>query len=242
MTCEPSQPGTGMIVHAHALTKTYAMSGADVQALRAVDLSIAMGEHVAVVGPSGSGKSTLMNLLGGLDRPTSGRLLVDGCDLGAQDRSALAQFRNRTVGFVFQQFNLLPGLSALDNVALPLLYRGAPRAERRDKAARLLEKLGLAERLSHRPTQLSGGQQQRVAIARALVCEPKLLLADEPTGALDTATSIEVLALLRGLCADGLTLIVVTHDADVARDAGRRIQFRDGAIIADDGVTPSGQV
>lgn len=227
--------GSGVMVELKSLTKTYAKVNSEVHALTCVDLKIRVGEHVAIVGPSGSGKSTLMNLLGALDTPTSGRLIVDDCDLSQLDRKDMAAFRNRTVGFIFQQFNLLPDLSALDNVALPLLYRGMPKKERRERAEAILAQLGLQNRLTHRPTELSGGQQQRVAIARALVGEPRLLLADEPTGALDTATSREILSILSALLADGLTLVVVTHDPDVARAAERRIQFQDGAIIADDG-------
>lgn len=223
------------MVQASRLTKTYAIHASSVEALRAVDLFIRAGEDIAVVGPSGSGKSTFMNLVGGLDRPTTGDLVVAGQDLSQLDNESLARFRNRTVGFVFQQFNLLPGMTALDNVAVPLLYRGMPRAERRDRAAAILTRLGLSDRLDHRPTQLSGGQQQRVAIARALVGEPRLLLADEPTGSLDSSTSAEILTVLRALCAKGLTLVIVTHDAEVARGAGRRIGFRDGLVVTDDG-------
>jgi putative ABC transport system ATP-binding protein len=226
--------GTSSMISAVALTKVYKTHGAEIVALEAVDLSIKRGEDVAVIGASGSGKSTFMNLVGGLDRPTSGKITVDGHVLHDLDSDRLAAFRNLSVGFVFQQFNLLPSLSAIDNVAMPLLYRGLARSERRDRAAVILERLGLADRMLHKPTQLSGGQQQRVAIGRALVGEPRLLLADEPTGALDSRTSSEILAVLRNLCDDGLTLLMVTHDPDVAKGAARRIVFHDGHVSGDD--------
>ena len=221
------------------LRKVYIMGDEEVAALAGVTLQIARGEHVAVVGPSGSGKSSLMNILGGLDRPTTGAYRFDGEDVGGFDDDALAGFRRRRIGFVFQSFQLLPRLTALQNVELPMIYAGVPRAERRDRALGLLDRVGLVPRKSHRPTQLSGGQQQRVAIARSLANNPDLLLADEPTGALDTQTGKEVLALFRQLNGEGLTLIVVTHDAEVAGQAHRRVAFRDGLIVEDDhGVAP----
>ncbi|WP_411286694.1 ABC transporter ATP-binding protein [Phenylobacterium sp.] len=221
------------------LRKVYIMGDEEVAALAGVTLQIARGEHVAVVGPSGSGKSSLMNILGGLDRPTTGAYRFDGEDVGRFDDDALAGFRRRRIGFVFQSFQLLPRLTALQNVELPMIYAGVPRAERRDRALGLLDRVGLGPRKSHRPTQLSGGQQQRVAIARSLANNPDLLLADEPTGALDSQTGKEVLALFRQLNGEGLTLILVTHDAEVAGQAHRRVAFRDGLIVEDDhGVAP----
>ena len=216
------------------LRKIYLMGEERVAALDGVTLSIARGEHVAVVGPSGSGKSSLMNILGGLDRPTSGSYRFEGEDVGAFDDDGLAAFRGRRIGFVFQSFQLLPRLTALQNVELPMVYAGIAPAERHDRAAALLDRVGLGPRKGHKPTQLSGGQQQRVAIARALANSPDLLLADEPTGALDTHTGQEVLALFRQLNAEGLTLVVVTHDQEVAAQAGRRVSFRDGKIVEDE--------
>jgi putative ABC transport system ATP-binding protein len=215
------------------LRKVYVMGEEEVAALAGVSLSIDRGEHLAVIGPSGSGKSSLMNILGGLDRPSSGTYRFDGEDVGSFDDNDLASFRRRRIGFVFQSFQLLPRLSALQNVELPMIYAGMAPAERRVRAAELLERVGLASRMGHRPTQLSGGQQQRVAIARALANSPDLLLADEPTGALDTQTGQEVLALFKQLNRDGLTLILVTHDLEVAAAARRQVAFRDGLIVSD---------
>jgi putative ABC transport system ATP-binding protein len=215
------------------LRKVYVMGEEEVAALAGVNLAIDRGEYVAVIGPSGSGKSSLMNILGGLDRPTTGTYRFEGEDVGGFDDDALADFRRRRIGFVFQSFQLLPRLSALQNVELPMIYAGLEPAERRARAAQMLEKVGLGSRMGHRPTQLSGGQQQRVAIARALANQPDLVLADEPTGALDTHTGEEVLALFAELNAAGLTLIVVTHDLDVAGQARRRVAFRDGLIVDD---------
>ena len=215
------------------LVKTYRMGGQAVQALDGVSLDIAEGEFVAIMGASGSGKSTLMNLLGCLDRPTSGTLRLAGQDVQRMDGDALAALRNRRIGFVFQQFTLLPRTSALDNVALPMIYAGVKPAQRRERALAALHRVGLAERAAHTPAELSGGQQQRVAIARALVNGPQLILADEPTGALDTHTSEDIMRLLADLNAQGMTLVMVTHEADIASWARRRIVFRDGHVVED---------
>jgi putative ABC transport system ATP-binding protein len=222
------------VIQVRDLTKIYTMGDERVAALDGVSLDIARGEHIAVVGPSGSGKSTLMNILGGLDRPDSGTYLFEGEDVSAFDDDELARFRNRRIGFCFQAFQLLPRLTALQNVELPLIYGGWPPAERRARAAEMLERVGLGARMTHRPNQMSGGQQQRVAIARALANSPDLLLADEPTGALDTQTTHDVLNLFEELNREGLTLIVVTHENEVADRAKRRISFRDGKVVADE--------
>jgi putative ABC transport system ATP-binding protein len=218
-------------VEAVDVRRSYQLDGVSVEALRGVSLRIDPGEYVAVVGPSGSGKSTLMHLLGCLDRPTSGVLRVGDRDVATLGDGELAGLRNRTIGFVFQSFQLLGRTTALDNVALPLVYRGVRRTERRERAEAALTAVGLGHRLGHRPGQLSGGEQQRVAIARALVGEPALLLADEPTGNLDTASGAEILALLDGLVRDrGVAVVVVTHDPDVAAMARRRVHMRDGLM------------
>jgi putative ABC transport system ATP-binding protein len=218
-------------VEAVDVRRSYHLDGVSVDALRGVSLRIDPGEYVAVVGPSGSGKSTLMHLLGCLDRPTSGVLRVGDRDVATLGDGELAGLRNRTIGFVFQSFQLLGRTTALDNVALPLVYRGVRRAERRERAEAALTAVGLGHRLGHRPGQLSGGEQQRVAIARALVGEPGLLLADEPTGNLDTGSGAEIMALLDGLVRDrGVAVVVVTHDPDVAALARRRVRMRDGLI------------
>ena len=216
------------------LRKVYIMGDEEVQALAGVSLRIDRGEYVAVIGPSGSGKSTLMNILGGLDRPTAGVYRFEGEEVGGFTDDELADFRRRRIGFVFQSFQLLPRLTALQNVELPMIYAGMAPKERRARAAELLERVGLGSRMGHRPTQLSGGQQQRVAIARSLANRPDLLLADEPTGALDTHTGEEVLALFEELNVGGLTIAVVTHDPEVADMAHRRVAFRDGLIVADE--------
>ena len=204
-----------------------------VAALRGVSIGIAEGEFVAVMGPSGSGKSTFMNMVGCLDKPTTGSYALAGEEVSTMSNDALAAIRNKRIGFVFQQFNLLPRTAALENVELPLLYTTVPAKERQARAAKRLQQVGLGERMDHHPSQLSGGQQQRVAIARALVNDPKLILADEPTGALDSRTSIEVMALLQGLNREGMTVVVVTHEHDVAAFASRVITFRDGVVKED---------
>ena len=218
------------------LAKSYELGGYVVHALRGVSLEIGAGEFVAVMGPSGSGKSTFMNLLGCLDTPGGGEYLLAGERVSGLGRDALAAIRNRRIGFVFQNFNLLPRTSALENIALPLLYCGVPAEERNRRAAARLAEVGLAERGHHHPAQLSGGQQQRVAIARALVNDPVLILADEPTGALDTLTSCEVMALLQQLNARGMTVVLVTHERDIAEFAKRVVTFRDGAVVEDHAV------
>jgi putative ABC transport system ATP-binding protein len=226
------------LIEARALVKTYRMGDQVVQALNGVSLDIGEGEFVAIMGASGSGKSTLMNIIGCLDRPSSGTLHLAGEEVEGLDGDALAAIRNRRIGFVFQQFNLLPRTSALDNVALPMVYAGVKPAERRARAAAALQRVGLAERGSHSPAELSGGQQQRVAIARALVNQPALILADEPTGALDTHTSDDIMRLLAELNAQGMTIVMVTHESDIASWARRCIVFRDGRIV-EDRVQPS---
>jgi putative ABC transport system ATP-binding protein len=215
------------------LTKTYSLGGYQVLALRGVSLEVAAGEFVAVMGPSGSGKSTFMNLLGCLDQPTAGEYTLAGEQVSGLQGDALAAIRNRLIGFVFQNFNLLPRTSALENVALPLLYCGVSAAERVSRAQASLANVGLSDRADHHPSQLSGGQQQRVAIARALVNKPQLILADEPTGALDTLTSCEVMAVLQQLNAAGMTVVLVTHEHDIAEFAKRVVTFRDGMIVED---------
>src|SRR5688572_26993090 len=222
----------GPVIDVRAVAKSYATGPAQVHALRGVSLSIRHGEYLAIMGPSGSGKSTLMNILGCLDQPTSGVYMLDGVEASSLDDDQLADVRNRKIGFVFQQFNLLPRTSALEQVELPLVYRGT--RNRRERAYEALRAVGLAERIHHRPTELSGGQQQRVAIARALVTEPAIILADEPTGALDTATSEEVMGIFERLNAErGITVILVTHEMDVARHARRIVALRDGQIYHD---------
>jgi putative ABC transport system ATP-binding protein len=221
------------LIQTESLTKDYHVGGGVVHALTPLDLTIAHGEFTAVMGPSGSGKSTFMNLVGCLDSPTAGRLLFDGEDVSRLPTDALADVRNRKIGFVFQSFNLLARLTAEENVELPLMYGRVPRGERRAKAVKMLGLVGLAERGHHRPTQLSGGQQQRVAIARALVNDPLLLLADEPTGALDSRTGIEIMALFQRLNDEGITILIVTHDPEVADYAHRVVRMRDGHVISD---------
>jgi putative ABC transport system ATP-binding protein len=215
------------------LSRHYHLGGETVKALNGISLAIDAGEFVAVMGPSGSGKSTFMNLVGCLDRPTSGTYRLDGQEMSRFDADRLAAVRCHQIGFVFQQFNLLDRLDAIGNVELPLIYAGVKRAERRERAAAALKRVGLGDRLHHRPTELSGGQQQRVAIARALVNDPKVLLADEPTGALDSRTSLELMALLQSLNREGTTVIIVTHETDIAGMATRLIRFLDGQVQSD---------
>jgi putative ABC transport system ATP-binding protein len=216
------------------VTRTYQLEGAKVTALRGVTVRIEAGEFVAIVGPSGSGKSTLMHLLGCLDRPTSGTMRIGGRDVASLSDGELADLRNHTIGFVFQGFHLLPRTNARDNVALPLVYRGVPRAERRRRAVAALETVGLGHRIGHRPGQLSGGEQQRVAIARALIGEPQVVLADEPTGNLDTKTGHEVMELLERLNAErGVAVVIVTHEPAIAGRAARQIHIRDGLVVGD---------
>ncbi len=227
------------LIRVEDLAKDYRMGSNVVPALRGVTLEIRAGEFVAVMGPSGSGKSTFMNLLGCLDHPSGGRYWLDGQEVSQLSGDELAQVRNRKLGFVFQHFNLLARTSAQDNVALPLLYSDMPPRERHQHAAQRLAQVGLAERMDHHPAQLSGGQQQRVAIARALVNDPQLVLADEPTGALDSRTSVEIMALLQQLNRDGITIVLVTHENDVAHFAGRIINFRDGKVVHDQPNAPA---
>jgi putative ABC transport system ATP-binding protein len=221
------------LVQTHDLMKTFVLGGESVHAVNGVSLSIAAGEFVAIMGASGSGKSTFMNLIGCLDTPTSGVLKLDGQDVSHLDGDNLAEVRNKRIGFVFQQFNLLARTTARDNVAVPLIYAGVGVAERQKRAETALRAMGLGERMDHSPAKLSGGQQQRVAIARALVTEPSILLADEPTGALDSATSEEIMGIFQALNDAGKTVILVTHEGDVAEYAKRRILFRDGKVIED---------
>jgi putative ABC transport system ATP-binding protein len=223
-----------MLIRTRDLVKVYRMGGTEIRALDGVSLQVDEGEFVALMGPSGSGKSTFMNVLGCLDRPTSGEYLLGGERVSAMTSDQLAAVRNRRIGFVFQHFNLLARTPAIENVELPLVYAGVPKKQRREKARAMLERVGLGDRADHHPAQLSGGQQQRVAIARALVTEPLLIFADEPTGALDSRTSQEVMALFQGLNRQGMTVVLVTHEADVARHARRILRFRDGRVVEDE--------
>ncbi len=229
----PSAPATETLVECVGLGKDYVMGDNVIHALRAVDVSIQRGEFVAIMGPSGSGKSTFMNLVGALDTPTVGILRIAGQDIGQMSSDALARLRNETLGFVFQQFMLLAKTDAIDNVKLPLMYTRMDPAEKDRRARAALERVGLGQRMDHRPSQLSGGQQQRVAIARALVNRPQMILADEPTGALDTVTAAEIMALLEDLNREGVTIVLVTHEEEIAEHARRIIRFRDGRIIQD---------
>lgn len=222
------------LIEVHNLTKLYQMGDVEVQALSGVELTLAEGEMVAIMGPSGSGKSTLMNIIGCLDQPSSGTYLLDGVDVGSLNDNQLAAIRNQKIGFVFQQYMLLQRTSALRNVELPMLYGGSKRS-RRERAMSALSAVGMAERLNHKPNELSGGQQQRVAIARALVNEPRIIMADEPTGALDSRTGEEIMGIFQRLNREqGITVILVTHDGEVARHAQRVISIRDGAIASDE--------
>jgi putative ABC transport system ATP-binding protein len=226
------------LIETRDLARIYDLDGGRVVALDRVSLDVDEGDLVAVMGPSGSGKSTFMNLIGCLDRPTHGAYRLAGTPVETLDANGLAALRNREIGFVFQQFNLLPRTDALGNVELPMIYAGVERKARRERALAALARVGLADRAHHRPTQLSGGQQQRVAIARALVNNPSLLLADEPTGALDSRTAIEILTLFQELNCEGVTIVLVTHDADVARHARRVVRFKDGRVLSDERQTP----
>jgi putative ABC transport system ATP-binding protein len=222
-----------MMIELREVRKVYSTGRVEVQALKSVDLDIDRNEYVAIVGPSGSGKSTLMNILGCLDTPTSGLYRLSGETVGGLDRNRLAEIRNRHIGFVFQNFNLLPYASALENVELPLLFGGVPAKERRARAMEMLEKVDLAERMHHKPTELSGGQMQRVAIARALVNKPTMVLADEPTGNLDSSSGQGIVGLFRELHAAGQTIVMITHDLGLAKLASRVVQIRDGQIVED---------
>jgi putative ABC transport system ATP-binding protein len=219
-----------------AIRKVYETGRVKVEALKGIDLEIRRGEFAAIVGPSGSGKSTLMNLIGCLDTPTGGDYFLGGEPVAGLSRDALADVRNRRVGFVFQSFNLLPQISALENIELPMLFGGIPPRERRRRAEELLARVGLSERAEHRPTELSGGQMQRVAIARALAMEPDILLADEPTGNLDTSSGTDIMSLFSDLWKQGRTLVVITHDMSLARRTGRIVEMRDGDIVSDGAV------
>ena len=222
------------VIRIEGLHKSYETSAGLFPALKAVDLSIAAGEFVAIMGPSGSGKSTLMNILGCLDKPSAGRYVLNGRDVDNLNKDELALLRNHTIGFVFQGFNLLPRMSLLDNVALPLIYCGLEREERHQRAHELLAKVGLADKASSLPNKISGGQQQRVAIARALVNRPRLILADEPTGNLDSQTSEEIMTLFEELNSEGITIVLVTHEENIARHAKRKVRFFDGRIISNE--------
>jgi len=224
------------VIATEQLVKIYKLGDYEIHALRGIDLAIGAGEFVAIMGPSGSGKSTLMHILGCLDRPTRGKYRLDGRDVSSMDRDSLAEVRNRKIGFVFQSFNLLARTTALENVELPLLYNGSSTRQRVEKARAALSLVGLDGRENHYPNKLSGGQQQRVAIARALVNDPSIILADEPTGNLDTRTSIEVMEIFQALNQKGITVILITHEKDIAEYAKRNITFRDGRIVIDEKV------
>jgi putative ABC transport system ATP-binding protein len=223
---------TDTIIALEGVSRVYTSGRLAVPALVSIDLQVTRGEFVAIIGPSGSGKSTMMNILGCLDRPTEGRYILDGTPVDSLDDDGLARLRSRSIGFVFQSYNLLPRTSALENVAAPLMYQGVPRRERHARARATLERLGLGDRMDHEPAELSGGQQQRVGIARALVTEPAIILADEPTGNLDSHSGAEVIALFHALHASGRTIILITHDVDVAAVASRQVHLRDGRIAA----------
>ncbi|ALW85463.1 macrolide ABC transporter ATP-binding protein [Hymenobacter sedentarius] len=222
------------VIETTAIAKTYVMGAEVIHALRSITIQIPRGEYVAFMGPSGSGKSTLMNIIGCLDTPSSGQYILNGQDVSRMSDNQLAEVRNKEIGFVFQSFNLLPRASALDNVALPLIYAGLGKRERNERAMESLRSVGLADRALHRPNELSGGQRQRVAIARALVNSPSVLLADEPTGALDSKTSHEIMDLFEALYAKGNTIIMVTHEEDIARYAHRIVRLRDGLLESDE--------
>jgi putative ABC transport system ATP-binding protein len=222
-----------MLIEIKDLTKNYIMGEIEVPALKKINLKIDRNEYVAIMGPSGSGKSTLMNILGCLDTPTSGQYLFNNLDVSLLDDDELSRMRNREIGFIFQNFNLLPKMSSLHNVELPLMYAGIPKNERHERAMMALNRVGLADRVNHKPSELSGGQRQRVAVARALVSNPGILLADEPTGALDSKTGVEIMALFDELHREGNTLIVITHERDIAQYSHRIIHIKDGLIDSD---------
>jgi len=226
-----------ILIRTEHLQKTYTMGDNKVHALRGVSNTIERGSFVAIMGPSGSGKSTFMNIIGCLDKPTAGKYFLDGVDVSQLNRDQLAEIRNKKIGFVFQQFNLLARTSALENVELPLLYTTDDKSKFQDRAKAALESVGLATRMGNHPSQLSGGQQQRVAIARALICNPQLILADEPTGALDSKTSVEIMAIFQKLNQQGMSIVVVTHEPDIAHYADRIIVFKDGHVLTDERVT-----
>jgi putative ABC transport system ATP-binding protein len=234
-TVPPSPSAAHPVIAIRDITKVYGEGDIEVRALAGVSLDIGSGEYVAIMGASGSGKSTLMHIIGCLDVPTAGRYLLDGMDVSRLDDFALSVVRNRKIGFVFQSFNLIPRTTALANVALPLVYANVPKAEREERARAALRTVDLDDRAEHFPNQLSGGQQQRVALARAIVTDPAIVLADEPTGALDSASTVEVLQMFQGLNDQGRTVIVITHEADVAARARRVIRLRDGRVIEDTG-------
>ena len=225
------ESSNGNLIEMHALTRVYQLGPQEIYALRGIDLIVEQGEYVAIMGPSGSGKSTLMNIIGCLDRPTAGQYILDGIPVESMEDDELAAVRNKKIGFVFQTFNLLPRTTALQNVELPLVYAKIPRTERHLQAQEALRAVGLGDRMDHQPNELSGGQRQRVAIARALVNKPSLLLADEPTGNLDSQTGREILDLFRDLHSRGNSIIMVTHEDDVAREAKRVIHIRDGRVL-----------
>ncbi len=227
------------VIHIQDVTKVYHMGEVEVHALRGVSLQVHPGEMVAIMGPSGSGKSTLMNVIGCLDQPTAGEYFLEGADVSHLDDDQLAEIRNRKIGFVFQTFNLLARTNAFENVTLPLIYAGVPRAERHTRARAVLEAVGLAGRLAHQPTELSGGEQQRVAVARALINNPSIILADEPTGNLDSKSGTEVMALLQRLNREqGITVVLVTHDPNIARYTSRIVRLHDGHIVGEEMVQP----
>jgi len=229
-------PGFGPMIELQQISRVFQVGGEEVRALDDVNLTIRAGEYLSLMGPSGSGKSTLLNIVGLLDRPSSGRYVLDGRDTTLLDEHEQAAVRGRKVGFVFQSFHLVPRLSAFENVELPLLLAGVAATQRRERVDAALAAMGLADRANHRPDQLSGGQRQRIAIARATIMRPAVLLADEPTGNLDSTSGAEVIAVLEQLCVEGLTLVVVTHDADVGQRASRRLRMVDGRIVADTSV------